>query len=688
LQRTIGNQALQRVLKTDAQELEAGSTGAASPRFGHDLSPIPIRPPVGGAIQTKLFINKPGDEYEQEADRVSERMMRMSEPHLQRACACGDHTTAGGECSECSKKKLLGLRTKLKVNEPGDTYEREADRVVDQVMATPAHPAVNGPSPRIQRFTEQPTGQTGTVPTSVDQTLASPGRALEPALRQDMEQRFGYDFSRVRVHSDAAAEQSARDVNANAYTIGHDIVFGAGRFAPGTHEGRRLLAHELTHVVQQSGSEGISFDQSDEKRGLSSISSPLIVQRQRANYHAGGCATCLSASAAGSAAHPFAQGLFVAAYGKEIISEAPIYNPHDDNGRLDLFRIDRFSIPKIIEYGEIKPDNDNGVKQGRADLAWYGEQLSRIFRPPEWLVSRLDVAAPQGAVLFKDNTFPGCPVQVLSVRSTRPIGHEPGSTSTNAIRLAASPVRGSPHAAGSDRNRSPTPPTPPFVGDPRIDWRGDPKTESERGSKGDGRPGKRNGVRAPGRPSTSGGPQPTLRLPGGIDWEAVRNVLIAIAAIAALHPLGRLGNVLGIALGKLLLRLGISLGILGGTLAASPAGSPSIVGGPPSGLPAGTTVPPTGTTIPPVGTTIPPARPTVPPVGTSLPPRRTTVPPAPRVTVPPSQQRPPAASVPQLKVPAKRQTIRLSVIEGLNLETVSVGRFSVVILDPGGRMRN
>ncbi|MDP2782640.1 DUF4157 domain-containing protein [Devosia sp.] len=66
-----------------------------------------------------------------------------------------------------------------------------------------------------------------------------------------MGQRFGHDFSRVRVHSDAAAEQSARDVNAHAYTVGHNVVFGAGRFAPGTNDGKRLLAHELTHVVQQ-----------------------------------------------------------------------------------------------------------------------------------------------------------------------------------------------------------------------------------------------------------------------------------------------------------------------------------------------------------------------------------------------------------------------------------------------------
>ena len=125
-------------------------------------------------------------------------------------------------------------------------------------MAEPAHPAVSGTLPRIQRFAGQPTGA---APASVDQALANPGTPLEPALRQDMEQRFGCDFSRVRVHTGAVAEQSALEVNANAYTVGHNIIFGAGLFAPGTHEGRRLIAHELTHVVQQSGSEGTHFCQ-------------------------------------------------------------------------------------------------------------------------------------------------------------------------------------------------------------------------------------------------------------------------------------------------------------------------------------------------------------------------------------------------------------------------------------------
>jgi Domain of unknown function (DUF4157) len=202
------------------------------------------------SAQKGLEIGQLQDGYEREADHVAEQMIRMPEPQLQRACA--NHTMAGGECSECGKKDRFGLQTKFKVNEPGDIYEQEADRIAAQVMSTPVNSTVSGAPPRVPRSSGQSNGQMDAAPASVDQALTSPGRPLEPALRQDMEQRFGHNFSQVRVHSGAAAEQSARDVNAHAYTVGHDIVFGAGRFAPGTHEGRRLIAHELTHVRQQS----------------------------------------------------------------------------------------------------------------------------------------------------------------------------------------------------------------------------------------------------------------------------------------------------------------------------------------------------------------------------------------------------------------------------------------------------
>jgi len=205
-----------------------------------------------GGIQAKPTINQSGDSYEQEANMGAEQVVSSSAPPpIQRKCACGGTPGATGECEECHKKNRLGLQTKLKVNEPGDIYEQEADRIADQVLASRTHPSVGDARPRIQRFSAQPTAQTGTTPASVDQVLASPGMPLEPALRQDMEQHFGHDFSQVRLHFGSTAEQSAQDVNANAYTVGHNIVFGAGRFARGTQQGRSLLTHELTHVVQQ-----------------------------------------------------------------------------------------------------------------------------------------------------------------------------------------------------------------------------------------------------------------------------------------------------------------------------------------------------------------------------------------------------------------------------------------------------
>ena len=191
---------------------------------------------------------------------------------LQRACACGQHTSgAGGECEECKKKRegMLQraaiqnslflpkppdrpIQTKLAINKLGDEYEQEADRIASEVVHLPSLQFVRGQSPRIQRLTMQPSGDAEITPASVDQALASPGSPLEPKLRHDMEQRLGYDFSHVRVHANGIAMKSAQDVNAYAYTVGHDIIFAADQYTPGTPKGRQLIAHELTHVVQQS----------------------------------------------------------------------------------------------------------------------------------------------------------------------------------------------------------------------------------------------------------------------------------------------------------------------------------------------------------------------------------------------------------------------------------------------------
>jgi hypothetical protein len=174
--------------------------------------------------------------------------------------------------AEQSNPSLGGrlLQRKLTVGASNDPLEKEADGVAERVLAMPQHFSIGSAGPRIQRLSEHPTGQWDTAPARVDKVLASPGRPLEPTLRQDMERRFGFDFSQVRVHSGAAAEQSARDLNATAYTVGHNIVFDVGRYAPETREGRRLIAHELAHVVQQSKwPERTTGDQRNGKRGLS-----------------------------------------------------------------------------------------------------------------------------------------------------------------------------------------------------------------------------------------------------------------------------------------------------------------------------------------------------------------------------------------------------------------------------------
>jgi hypothetical protein len=134
---------------------------------------------------------------------------------LQRACACGQHTSgSGGECEEC-KKKREGMLQRVAVGSP--------------------------------KFNE--------VPSIVNEVLHAPGQPLDGATRTFMEPRFGHDFSNVRVHTDATAAESAKAVNALAYTVGNNVVFGAGQYKPLTNSGRKLLAHELTHAVQQSSVE-------------------------------------------------------------------------------------------------------------------------------------------------------------------------------------------------------------------------------------------------------------------------------------------------------------------------------------------------------------------------------------------------------------------------------------------------
>ncbi|MGQ4401304.1 DUF4157 domain-containing protein [Streptomyces hayashii] len=122
-----------------------------------------------------------------------------------------------------------------------------------------------------------PQAPTSQKPTAVQHGLHTPGEALEAPVRTAMESRFAVDFSRIRVHADAMAADSARAMSAKAYTFGHHIAFARGQYAPGTAAGRRLLAHELAHAVQQSrGTAG---------QAPGSVAGPALEQAAEAAAH-------------------------------------------------------------------------------------------------------------------------------------------------------------------------------------------------------------------------------------------------------------------------------------------------------------------------------------------------------------------------------------------------------------------
>ena len=239
MQSTIGNRAVQRLASTrlqpkltlgapdDVYEKEADAIaeqvmkpqamGAASGRGSDDgdREAMPARKAVDHNLARHLLLRTPIRTLQRTlgnrrlADVLRHTLPGRPIPELRRKCACGNESEQ--ECSECSKNRLA--RKPEAASEPAGP---EATAMVGDVLKTPGQPL-----------------------------RGSARRALEP--------RFGYDFSRVRVHDGSQAAESASAVNAAAYTVGNHIVFGKGRYAPGTNEGDRLLAHELTHTIQQTG---------------------------------------------------------------------------------------------------------------------------------------------------------------------------------------------------------------------------------------------------------------------------------------------------------------------------------------------------------------------------------------------------------------------------------------------------
>ncbi len=169
----------------------------------------------------------------------------------------------------------------LRIGEPNDAFEQEADRVTDEVMAggmigsrwSLASMNVNSQFERkydcdgsgehkefsagkaLQRMSSGSL-QSSDAPPIVHEVLSSPGRPLSNTIRNFFEPRFQHDFSKVRVHTDNKASESAKSVQALAYTVDNDLVFGEAQYRSDSSQGRRLIAHELAHVIQQHGKTG------------------------------------------------------------------------------------------------------------------------------------------------------------------------------------------------------------------------------------------------------------------------------------------------------------------------------------------------------------------------------------------------------------------------------------------------
>jgi hypothetical protein len=171
--------------------------------------------------------------------RLGSPVTPVAGPVLQRKCACGNQAVGGGECAECQKK--------------------------NQELQRRANDADKGE-------------RGGTIPPVVNEVLDSTGAPLSESTRALMEPRFGHDFSGVRVHTDDRAAESAAAVNAHAYTVGQDVVFAPGQYQPETETGNALIAHELSHVMQQEGTSG---------QGVKAISDPADLSEREADSVAG-----------------------------------------------------------------------------------------------------------------------------------------------------------------------------------------------------------------------------------------------------------------------------------------------------------------------------------------------------------------------------------------------------------------
>lgn len=266
------------------------TNGSPTPRWGHDFSKIRVSA-APTQVQTKLTVNEPGDRYEQEADRVAEEVMRTSglpdgaisagtPPNVQKKCAACE--SGGGLCPKCAEEEKTLQRKALSSSITPLVQRQNAGPEEDEETLAEK----KGPNGRIGQLTSNFSAR-------INSLLGRGGQPLTESERNFFEPKFGHDFSKVRIYADGESADVAHGLNARAFTIGNSITFGAGQYAPETSEGRRLMAHELVHTIQQTqqglpsayndgheiGSLGINRGAGGWKGSLSLPQTSLCVQR-------------------------------------------------------------------------------------------------------------------------------------------------------------------------------------------------------------------------------------------------------------------------------------------------------------------------------------------------------------------------------------------------------------------------
>ena len=250
----------------ERQGKTASQRSQSNPKPLHPL--LQLQPRLGNRrvnhlIQTKLKVGKPGDIYEQEADRVADTVMRMSAPQLYPGVS-----VAG----TVQTKPLMGQITPLVQRQ--EEEEETAQTLQRQEEEEETAQTLQRQEEEEEAQAKEAPHQTPTVTPNLEariQSVRGGGKSLSSSALNFFEPRFGADFSDVRVHTDSQAASMSKELNAQAFTIGNDIFFDAGRYEPHTITGKHLLAHELTHTVQQQPGRKIASSAQVQKHNSSGL---------------------------------------------------------------------------------------------------------------------------------------------------------------------------------------------------------------------------------------------------------------------------------------------------------------------------------------------------------------------------------------------------------------------------------